>query len=96
MDQRKIESSLLKKGFVRKQGDHRYYHHKFEGKFTGVNTKFSLGSKHKRIDNSLLAKIKRQLKLDTLDELRDLVDCPMSKEQYLEKLMEKGLVPRND
>jgi hypothetical protein len=93
MDRDQIEASLLKKGFVRKDGgDHRYFHHQVNGKNTGVYTKTSHGSKYKTLDNSLLAMMKRQLKLDSLNEFRDLVNCPMSGSDYIEKLRVKRII----
>ena len=92
MDRYKIASSLKRKGFDEDNSrDHRFFHHKFKGKVTGVRTKLSRGSKHKRIDAQVLGSIKKQLKLDTRKELSDLVECPMTKEAYAEFLRAKNI-----
>lgn len=89
-----IESSLLKKGFVSDDDrDHRFFHHVWAGKRTGIKTKISRGSKYRAIDASLQSKMKKQLKLDTSEEFRGLVLCPMAAEDYLEKLRTRGLIP---
>lgn len=93
MDRDKIEQSLLRKGFVLDNRHHRYFLHKVDGRETGVKTKVSHGKKYKRLDESLQAVMKRQLKLDTSAEFRDLVECPMSADYYLAKLRAKGIIP---
>ena len=93
MEREKIATSLKKKGFVEdiKGRDHRYYHHQFNGKRTGVRTKLSMGSKYKRLGAPLLAKIKKQLKLDSSEDLADLVNCPMTQDDYIEILKVKDI-----
>ena len=93
MDRNKIASSLKRKGFDEdNSGDHRFFHHKFNGKVTGVRTKLSRGSKHRRIGAPLLSSIRKQLKLDTQKELSDLVNCPMTKEHSAEILKTKNIL----
>ncbi|MEX2489713.1 MAG: hypothetical protein WD356_09340 [Pseudomonadales bacterium] len=93
MDREKIERSLGRKGFDLDNRDHRYYLHKHNGKETGVKTKLSHGKKYKRLDANLQSVIKRQLKLDSSSEFRDFVECPMSADDYLAKLRDKGIIP---
>lgn len=93
MDRDKIQSALMSKGFeLDESGDHKYLHHIHAGKKTGVKTKLSRGKQYKRLDASLLSKIKKQLKLDTSSELRDFIDCPMTKDEYLNILRGKGII----
>lgn len=92
MERDDIESSLSKKGFKCIKADHRYYHHEYNGKETGVTTKVSMGTKYKRLGNELLSLMKKQLRLDTSQEFRDFVTCPMSKEQYATILIQKGII----
>lgn len=93
MDRSSIDSALRKKGFsIDDSRDHRFYHHKLDGKITGIKTKISRGSNYKRIDASLQSKIKNQLKLDSSQEFRNLIDCPMTKDDYIKKLKEKGFL----
>jgi len=90
-----IESSLCSKGFKEDRGrDHRRFHHIYKGKKTGISTKTSHGSeRYKEYQDPLLSKIKRQLKLDSKEELKGLLLCPMSGEEYNQKLRSKGLLP---
>ena len=92
-----IESSLCAKGFIEERaGDHRRFHHVYKGKRTGISTKTSHGSrKYKDYQDPLLGKIKGHLKLDSKEELRDFLLCPMSAEEYNEKLRFKGFLPNN-
>ncbi len=86
-----IESSLLQKGFVQEHTHHRYFHHEYNGKRTGVYTYTSHGSNYKTYGNPLLKPMKNQLRLDTLQEVKDLLLCPMDGEKYNNKLVEKGV-----
>jgi len=91
-----IESSLCSKGFEEERSsDHRRFHHIYKGKKTGISTKTSHGSekKYKDYQDPLLGKIKQQLKLDSKEELRDFLLCPMSGEEYNQKLRSKGFLP---
>ena len=92
-----IESSLCSKGFEEERNsDHRRFHHIYKGKKTGISTKTSHGSeRYKEYQDPLLSKIKRQLKLDSKEELKDFLFCPMSGEEYNQKLRSKGLLPKS-
>lgn len=92
IDRDKIEQSLEKKGFVLENSNHRYFHHEYDGKRTGSFTYTSHGSHYKTYGNSLLNMMKKQLRLDTLKDTRDLLMCPMDERQYNEKLKEKGFI----
>lgn len=93
MERAHVASALLKKGFVEDETrDHRYFHHQINGQRTGVRTKLSRGSQYKRLGPQLLAKIKKQPKLESSREFRDLVNCPMSKERYIEVLKSKEIL----
>lgn len=92
MDRNKLEQSLRKKGFVMDNTkDHRYFHLEVNGKRPGISTKTSHGSK-KTLGNSLQSEIKRQLRLDNNNQLRELVDCPLSHDDYIDILRKKGWV----
>jgi len=88
----KIESVLPTKGFVVEESKDRYYFFEYNGKRTGIYTWTSRGSGYKTYGIELLKVMKKFLKLDTLAELRDLLNCPMSKQQYEAKLKNKGLI----
>lgn len=85
-----VERTLLSKGFRKKEGDHHYFiYHSKAGRKTRVFTKTSHGERE--VSDSLLALMAKQAKLSKSDFL-NLVDCPLSRDQYEEKLISQGLV----
>lgn len=91
LDRRRIESALSSKGFVAdRAGDHRFFHHECEGKRTGISTRTSHGSSYKTYGDTLLSAMRKQLELDSVAQLADLVDCPMSQDAYNQHLRDKG------
>lgn len=95
MEKRRIESSLVKKGFdLINDGDHRRFFHKYDGKDSGVRTKISRGSaKYKTLGPELIKSMQKQLKLDTVRQFRELVDCTLSGDEYNTILKSKGFIP---
>lgn len=95
MDRDKLEQSLQKKGFVMDASkDHRYFHLVVNGKQPGIYTKTSHGSKkYKVLGKPLQSDVKNQLKLDSSNQLRDFVECPLTEAMYLKLLRKKGLLP---
>jgi hypothetical protein len=86
--QREVEKSLADKGFRSRDGDHNYFFYWSKaGKKTAVFTKTSHGGRE--IDESLLGKMARQCKLSRADFDR-LIDCPLSREAYEDKLVSAG------
>lgn len=86
-----VERALSSKGFtLEKKSDHNYYFIYKNGKKTIVNTKVSHGS-HKDIDNGLLNKMMKQIKLPK-KLFDDYMDCTFSKEQYLKYLEENKYI----
>jgi len=85
-----IESSLRKKGFLEEDGgDHRSFRLMYQGKYTGIFTKTSRGSKkYKTLSSDLVSKMALQLKLTT-KEFASLVECSMSGDQYVALLEER-------
>lgn len=92
IDRDQIERSLLKKGFIREDSHHRYFYHEFNGKRTGAFTYTSHGSGYKTYGDPLLKRMKKELRLETLNDVKDLLGCPMDEDQYNEKLKVKGLI----
>ena len=91
-----IEASLKQKGFVQEnKRDHRMFFLYYEGKKTGIFTKTSHGSKYKDIGDELLGKMKRQVGLKTNKEARDLFRCPMSRDEYIQILIERNIIIPN-
>lgn len=88
-----VEAALLKKGFKYKGGDHRFYFFEHKNQTTAIFTKVSHGSKYKTIDDSLLSKMARQVKL-TNKQFKQLVDCPFKKKDYINHLKSLGLIKR--
>ena len=84
-----IERALLSKGFRSADTHHRYLVFHVADKPTSIRTHVS----HSRPDygDNLLSKVQKQLHLPTKRDLLDLVDCPMSGEDYLKLLQEQGL-----
>lgn len=81
---------MLSKGFEPRQSDHNYFiYHSAKGQKTVAKTKTSLGNKPKTIGGDLLHSMARQCKL-TNEQFLDLVDCPLSREQYEAELQRQG------
>lgn len=86
-----IEKALREKGFCVEETHHRYFHHTVDGKKSGVSTNMSHGSDDDIGDN-LVNMMKRQLRLQTTKQARDLFQCPMSGEEYIELLRKQGVI----
>lgn len=88
---RDVESGLKRKGFRQDEGDHHWYFYwTAEGKKTTVRTKTSHGST-KDLGDGLLSEMARQVRV-TKSQFLELVDCPMTREQYEGALVEGGQV----
>jgi len=86
-----ISSALKKKGFVENPSrDHIRYTLFNNGKKTGVYTFISHGLSE--YGDSLISLVKKQLHLQSKVELQDFINCPMTKEEYLNLLIERGHV----
>lgn len=92
-----IESTLPKKGFVldSSKPSHKYFMHEYNGKRTGAYAYTSHGSSYKTYGDELLKRMKVELRLESLKEIRDLLLCPMDADAYNNKLVEKGVFPKN-
>lgn len=85
-----VERALQKKGFKQSESHHRFFvYYSKGGQKTAVNTKTSHG--HSEVSDDLLSKMARQLKLNR-GEFLDLVDCPLSRDEYEKKLVALNLV----
>lgn len=92
VDRSKAISSLQQKGFRRKKARHHiYFHHEFEGKETGPYTCVSHSKQKKDISGYLLLSMRRQLRLDSISQAVDLLECPMDGETYNSIIREKGV-----
>ena len=86
---REIKEGLIKKGFIAYQRDHTYLFFSVEGRKSGVHTKISHGTKE--YGDNILSLVARQLHITT-KQFDDLLDCPMSYEDYLTVLKEKKII----
>ncbi len=90
---RVIEASLQDKGFQKyEKRDHRFYYFFYKGKKTIARTKISTGSQYKDYNIDLLNMMKRDLYLNRLKEVKDLLICPMDEGQYIKILLNKGKI----
>jgi predicted RNA binding protein YcfA (HicA-like mRNA interferase family) len=88
---RKIDSALIRKGFVKKEKrGHIYYILYVKGKKTQIRTKLSHGSKE--YNDGLLSAIRKQLKFNSKKELENFINCPLSEEEYISMLMDKSVI----
>lgn len=86
---RVLHSALVQKGFVPREGDHRFYFLYVDGKKTSVRTMISHGMSEYRA--ALLGRVRHQMAL-TNQEFQDFVNCPLSAEGYVDLLISKGRI----
>jgi len=89
---RDIEKSLKKKGFIQEYGDHNCFYHEYKGKRTGAYAKVSYGTKYKDYGIQLIRLLKRQLLLNSIEETKRLLKCPMNAKEYIILLKKKGII----
>ena len=82
---RDIRSALLGKGFRESETHHEMYWFYAGERKTSVRTRISHGCNE--YGDSLLSQMATQLKLRRRD-LDDLIACPLSGEEYLERLLQ--------
>jgi hypothetical protein len=86
-----VISGLENKGFHQGTGDHIFLtYFDNNGHKTSIFTKISRGSRNE-IDENLLGKMAQQCKL-ARKRFLDLVDCPMSRDEYETDLRQRGLI----
>ena len=86
---REVEAALQKKGFREVEGDHHWFlYWTSDGLKTTIRTKTSHGAT-KDLGDGLLAQMARQLRISK-SEFLQLVDCPMTREQYERVLQRAG------
>lgn len=84
-----VMAALERKGFTASEGDHTYYiYHTSDGRKTLAKTKVSHSGKD--IADNVLGMMAHQCRL-TMPQFRNLVDCPLSREDYEGLLTAKGL-----
>ncbi|HCL56140.1 MAG TPA: hypothetical protein DHW82_03915 [Spirochaetia bacterium] len=88
----KILSGLQRKGFVLDSGSHHKYLYYFleNGKKTAVYT--YLSHSLREYEGNLISFMKKQLGLSSMKELKDLIECPLSRKSYESILKAKCLI----
>lgn len=77
-----IISSLIRKGFEEKIGDHHHLiYHQLDGLISTRRTKISRGKNYAEVGDNLLSLMARQIGL-TKAQFLELVDCPMDQKKY--------------
>ena len=93
LDRNNVKSNLPKKGFEMEDDNHHiYFHHIHNGKRSRAYTYVSHSKKDGDLRDGIIKMMKKQLVLDTNKQVSDLVNCPMSSEQYIEHLKAKGVI----
>lgn len=89
-----VRQSLTKKGFAEDPhgGHHRYFYHVHNGRRTGPYTYVSHGSSKEDLGPDIVRKMKKQLHLGSSQEVRDLVQCRMSGDDFLASLVRQGVI----
>ncbi len=86
---REIKEGLTKKGFIAVQRDHTYFFLSVEGRKSRVHTKISHG--RGEYGDNLLSFVAKELYISK-KQLADLLDCPLSYEDYLTILEKKQVL----
>ena len=90
---RTILGSLQRKGFeIIDRRDHYYCYFFYGNKKTIVRTKVSKGAKYKEYGIGLLTQMRKQLRLDTIEQTLAFLECPLGKEDYTEILKRKQII----
>jgi len=85
---RDVINGLSRKGFVVSNRDHKYLIFQVNGKKTRIFTKVSHG--HNEIDDYLINRMSIQVNLEK-NQFVDLVNCPLSHDNYIRELRNKGI-----
>lgn len=82
--------ALTQKGFVVDQTHHNMFWLLADGRKTQIRTRVSHGEK--TFDDSLASQRRKQLGGLSKDQMRDFIECPLTKEQYLAFVVQNRLV----
>lgn len=92
LDRGKVQSNLPKKGFFEEDDrKHIFYQFFHEGKATHIRTHVSHGSKYRTLGDDLVSKMAKQCKI-TPKQFRELSECTLSQDDYIEILKSSGEV----
>ena len=81
---REIARDLERKGFIKSKRDHTFFLLYVENKKTSIFTKISHGKKE--YDSYLLGRMAKNLRISN-SQFIDLLDCPLSREEYVNILV---------
>lgn len=89
-----IQKVLEKKGFILdpSKDHHNFFYLVIDGKKQAIKTYLSHGEKE--YDKYLMGQIKKQLKFNDSEKAEEFFDCPMTKEKYIEMLVELGEIKK--
>ena len=85
----KVLNGLMRKGFCKAEGDHKFLIFHYNGKKTKIRTQISHGSKE--ISDYIINRMSIQLKLEKRQFI-DLINCPMSNDAYVKEMQKKDLL----
>jgi predicted RNA binding protein YcfA (HicA-like mRNA interferase family) len=88
LDANKTRQSLLKKGFIKNEGDHHFYLYFHNGKLV---TKTKVSHNDQDIGDGLISKMYKQCKISKR-QFFDLINCPLDQAGYENILKEQGLI----
>ena len=92
LKRRMVQSALQRKGFVKQDNGHKHFiYHTLDGMKTSVRTMISHGGRSADIGDDLLHLMAQQCHLKK-SEFNDLIECPLSREDYEMKLYAKGIL----
>lgn len=92
LSKRKIEKGLKDKGFRKKNKDHVTFRYiASDGTETSIFTHCSHGAGGNDVQDWVIAKMAKQCKI-SVNEFKDLVDCPLSTEEYEKRLCQCGVL----
>ena len=90
---RQLEKALVSKGFKKDKTHHKMLWLHVENKKTAIRTRISHDGKD--YGDSLLGEMSRQVKLKR-KYFNDLIQCPMSREDYIDHLRSTGVLQPAD
>ncbi|TGL04979.1 hypothetical protein EHQ43_10060 [Leptospira bouyouniensis] len=89
-------SSLEKKGFVKRDGDHHFFDFFYKGQKTRISTKISHGSDYKQYRGKLFNLVKKQLKFVKNIDLVNFAKCTLGEDEYIKILQDQGILSKDD
>ena len=91
IERERIRAVLSAKGFRQKSNDHQFYYLFVGEKKTSVFTKISHGNQYKDYSDELVQYVYHQMGL-VKKELLEFIDCPLSYENYIALLKQRGRI----